>query len=307
MQGGWTDVSGLLRQAKSGAARPADDDDDEQDSAPAPRPRLAVLLAAASADGAQRRATRKNVRPAAVTAGPGGAVAVGSASFRFDWAAAAADGGARSLFEAEVSPLLREFVEQRRSGAVVMAGPSSAQLGGALRGERDGAPPPGPARAAGAQPGSGGLLPMVLQHLVSALAGSDGEAWDVVVSVAAPEAAGTMVHHTPVDSPASSPRVRPVTVRLEVQQDVATVCEIVNRQLLQAWGDAEAAVGGQVVCTVRRDGHSERATVGQSPRRAASTPRMLGSDNRPSFSVVAFGTVEVCRKSRQCLRHAVSP
>ena len=127
------------------------------------------------------------------------------------------------------------------------------------------------------------------------------------MSVAAPEAAGSMVHDTPVDSPASSPRVRPVTVRLEVQQDVATVCEIVNRQLLQAWGDAEAAVGGQVVCTVRRDGHSERAAVGQSPRRAASTPRMLGSDNRPSFSIVAFGTVEVCRTRRQCLRHVASP
>ena len=96
--------------------------------------------------------------------------------------------------------------------------------------------------------------------------------WDLLVTIHKPEAAGMMVDShsagvtppgTPRGSPAASPRLRPVTVRLTKPRDVPTACSVISRQLAAIWGDDEAAVGGQLICTIRR-----KATGGhfRSPR-----------------------------------------
>ncbi len=216
-----------------------------------------------------------------------------SRGFQFDYLAQPSD--AARMFEERVAPVVDMFVDDKRSGSIVMIGGESARVREALGnfGASDTA-------------GMDGVLPKVLMRLVVPKHAAE-VAWDLLVMVHKPEAVGTMVDShsagatqlgTPRGSPTASPRLRPVTMRLAKPRDVATACTVVSRQLAALWGDAEAAVGGQLICTIRRKvagrdvpGSPRSLSDGAAVTYKHSTTASM--DGGPQLSVVVFGAVEV--------------
>ena len=215
--------------------------------------------------------------------------------FHFDYVAAPSD--AARMYEERVAPVVDLFVDDKRSGSVVLIGGESAHVREILVDSDRGAD------AAGVE----GVLPKILSRLVA----SEQAVWDVVVMIHKPEAAGMAEHHhliagtppgSPRTSPASSPRLRPVTIRLARLRDVATTCSVVTRQLAVIWGDAEAAVGGQLICTIRRgdaSGHPPSTIQSRSARPALRFKQSTAPmQSFPQLSVVVFGTVKVSFQDR---------
>eukprot|EP01043_Picozoa_sp_COSAG02_P060681 COSAG02_NODE_7982_length_2758_cov_2.138774_2_plen_290_part_00 len=227
-----------------------------------------------------------------VSSGPNGGSKSGA--FQFDYLAQPSD--AARMFEERVAPVVDMFVTDKRSGSVVLIGGESARVRGAL----------GDSGSGGNPAGVDGVLPKVLMRLVAPQHASE-LVWDLLVMVHKPEAVGTMVDShsagatppgTPRGSPAASPRLRPVTVRLAKPRDVTMACTVISRQLSALWGADEAAVGGQLICTIRRKaaaGHapgSPRSLSG-GPTVAYKHPTTSAMDGGPQLSVVVFGAVEV--------------
>jgi hypothetical protein len=277
----WTSVSSLMRKHQPAPLPMATDS--------VHRPRVAVVLSPPAAG------TPRDASSGAVEMDPAtGALRVPSGpkgGFRFDSVTQPSEGG--RMFEQQVAPLVDDFVNTQRSGAVVLVGREAACVREVLGGSDGGSD------AAGAD----GLLSKLLMRLVPEPTGTSGPTWDLVVTVSLPEATGMMVGNsgsaaasTPAGSPRASPRMRPVAVRLEKTRDVTTACSVISRQLAQIWGGAAAAVGGHLICSIRR-----RSVAGG--RRGDASPRSAGpvvaykqsasaSDGGSQLSIVVFGAVE---------------
>ena len=283
---GWSSVpattSGVLRKR-----RETETVTEKAPIAETMQPRIAVLV---SPSGGEPGAVVVNhgAGTLRIPSGPKG-------GFQFDYVAAPSD--AARMYEERVADVVDLFVDDKRSGSVVLIGGESARVREILGDSGSGAD------AAGVE----GVLPKMLTRLVA----SEQAVWDVVVTIHKPEAAGMAEHHhliagtppgSPRASPASSPRLRPVTVRLAKLRDVATTCSVITRQLAVIWGDAEAAVGGQLICTIRRSdagGHAPATIQSRSARPALRFKQSTATmQSCPQLSVVVFGTVKVSFQHR---------
>lgn len=258
-------------------------------------PRVAVVLG--PSEGEERAMEVNDVAGTLrVPSGPKG-------GFRFDYVAPSSH--AERLFENEVAPVVDAFINEKRSSSIVLIGGEAARVREMLGAFGSNGDVPMPIMDGSTH----GVLSRMLMRLVdSQRAGASELAWDLVIMVGWPEAAGTRVDTrlgTPTGSPLglaiNSPRMRPIVVRLEKPRDVATACSVIDRQLAGAWGDGEAAAGGQLMCSIRRRvnvGDAPASPLSQSPRSSAvpliAYKQMVPPvDGSAQLSLVVFGSVEV--------------